>query len=393
MTVNAPIVLGNSQTWINNAGNTLTINGAVSGGANSLTINGNGAVVLNNGCTYTGGTTVNGGTLSLNYNHGDDGTPTIHGVLNINPGAMVLLNCNDAVGYNGGCVPTVNIVGGIITSNGINAYTTNFYLTGGTIASNGGNQYDFTNGYGITTYASTATSLINAPIACRDGNNLQFNVARGTTPSGVDLLVSGQLTTWGGGSITKNGPGLMELTNVSNNYSVATYISAGTLQLGDGVSNNGAVATNIANSATLTFANPLPQTFSYAISGAGNVVVAGPGTLTLAGTNTYSGTTTINGGNLAYSSSSAMAGSILINAGGALNVAGPYTTIAGWLGSGAISTSSSGVLALAGGTNVETSPWEATAASGLGRPPGELRSAERWPWAVRPTTSAAAAAP
>ena len=217
-TIAVPIWLGSNLSVTTTVGSTLTVSGPigeVNAGA-TLNVSGGGTLVLSSSNTYTGGTTVNGGTLVLNYDHDDDGTPTIRGVLNINPGAIVVLNVNDAVGYlsRGPDVTTVNIVGGTITSNGINAYTTNFNLTGGTIASNYNSQYDFTNGYGITTYASTATSLISAPIESRDGNNLTFNVARGTTPSGVDLLVSGQLNTWYGNSpFTKTGAGLMEITS------------------------------------------------------------------------------------------------------------------------------------------------------------------------------------
>ena len=369
LTLNAPIVLGGSQTWINNAGNTMTVNGAITGGANALTINGNGQVTLTNGSTYTGGTTVNGGTLNLNYNNGDNGTPTIKGVLNINSGAVVKLNVADAVGYGDGCIPTINIVGGAIVANSINAYTTNFNLTGGTIASYGGNQYDFTNGFGITTLASTATSLISAPLDCRDGNNLRFNVASGTTASGIDLLVTGQLSAWGTGLITKTGAGLMVVANNGNNYGGTTTISGGTLQFGDGATTNGNVPGSVVNNATLAFANPNTQTMSYAISGSGNLVKIGAGALYLtSSSNSYSGTTTINGGGLDIGVSSlpnTTPNSILINFGGALDVSGPYTTLAGWLTSGLISTSSSGALAISGVDN-ETLNFSSSGYAGLG---------------------------
>ena len=90
----------------------------------------------------------------------------------------------------------------------------------------------------------------------------------------------------------------MELTNNSNNYNGATTISGGTLQLGDGVSANGNVSTNITNNAALVFANPTAQTYAYAISGSGNVIVSGPGATTLSGNNPYTGPTTVNAGTL-----------------------------------------------------------------------------------------------
>src|SRR5208283_3724397 len=78
----------------------------------------------------------------------------------------------------------------------------------------------------------------------------------------------------------------------------------------------------------------------------------GANTLKLTGANSYSGSTTINGGMLAMSNvPNNTPGSIVINAGGALSVSGPYNTVTGWLNSGLISPSSSGALALAGASN------------------------------------------
>ena len=64
----------------------------------------------------------------------------------------------------------------------------------------------------------------------------------------------------------------------------------------------------------------------------------GAGFLTLSGNNSFSGTTTVNTGNLAYASALALSpsSSIVLNSPGAINVSGPYTTVTGWLGSGLI---------------------------------------------------------
>ena len=275
--------------------------GSVIGGTGGITTSGPGVLVLNNVNTYTGGTTVNGGTLVLNSNPGDTGTGTVRGVLNINFGATVELNMPDAIGYGSNSVSAVNIVGGVINNATASdkAYTTNFFLTGGTMS--GGKTYDFTDGYGITTYASTVTSVISANIAIRDSNNLVFNVASGTTPSGIDLNVSGLIDAWNlGYGITKSGAGLMELTNI-NTYTGTTYITGGTLQLGDGVANIGSVYGPIVDNALLVLANPIAQTYSGVISGSGSVTKAATGTLTLTASNIYSGGTTVSGGTLVLS--------------------------------------------------------------------------------------------
>ena len=79
------------------------------------------------------------------------------------------------------------------------------------------------------------------------------------------------------------------------------------------------------------------------------LVVSGNNTLTLSGTNSYTGGTVINGGMLQFGGSATVpAGTITVNAGGALAATGPagYTSAANWLASGKITNASTGVLAL-----------------------------------------------
>ena len=94
--------------------------------------------------------------------------------------------------------------------------------------------------------------------------------------------------------------------------------------------------------------------FNYGgnIAGQMGLVKLGSNMLTLTGANSYSGSTTINGGVLAMSNiPNSTPGSILINSGGALSVSGPYTNVTNWLNSGLINQSSAGALALAGASN------------------------------------------
>jgi autotransporter-associated beta strand protein len=64
-TINAPVVLAQSQTFSSQAGATVTVNGGVSEGSSSLTLTktGQGTVVLNGTSTYTGGTVISAGVL------------------------------------------------------------------------------------------------------------------------------------------------------------------------------------------------------------------------------------------------------------------------------------------------------------------------------------------
>ena len=90
-------------------------------------------------------------------------------------------------------------------------------FTGGTLSSGTNNHGDTYGGsylVGGTNYslASSSTAVINA-YAVSIQNNTTFNVAAGTTPSGVDLEVSSILKNWVSGTqgLTKAGAGVMKL--------------------------------------------------------------------------------------------------------------------------------------------------------------------------------------
>ena len=258
-----------------------TLSGLISGGG-QLVQAGPGNLTLTNGNTYTGGTIVNGGTLTLNKG-GQVGT--IVGTLTINPGASVNLLDQDDLGWGGGtCVTTVSISGGLINnSNGNNnGYITNFNLTGGTMTSTGGGYYNFNNGggYGITTNASASSSVITGGIDIRSSSpNMIFNVAAGSTPSGVDLLDQATIQDSGStGGLTKSGAGTMVCTG-NTTYSGSTSVLGGLLSL--------PMATNsqqysVASGATLQFAlanNSSPDVQNLTITGSGTILKTGTGTL------------------------------------------------------------------------------------------------------------------
>jgi autotransporter-associated beta strand protein len=90
----------------------------------------------------------------------------------------------------------------------------------------------------INTLASSTVSIISSGLNLRLtnsaalSNNLVFNVAQGTVPSGIDLLVSGAITSSQGGGIVKNGPGTLVLGSATgNNYNGGTTVNGGTLVL------------------------------------------------------------------------------------------------------------------------------------------------------------------
>ncbi len=114
-----------------------------------------------------------------------------------------------------------------------------------------------------------------------------------------DVTFAGVIS--GSGNLTKNGGDTLILTG-TNTYSGVTTISAGTLQLGDGVS-DGSVAGNITNNGHLTIDGS--PTLVGAISGTGNLTII-DGDATLSGNSTYTGGTEIDGGWLTLGSDSAL---------------------------------------------------------------------------------------
>ncbi len=168
----------------------------------------------------------------------------------------------------------------------------------------------------------------------------------------------------GSGTVTQNGPGTTLLTSAGNNYSGATTVSAGTLQIGNGTTGvigtgtlvsvspgatiafdeaNGATqSNNIADAGTVAGVegSGVTNTLSGNITGAGRLTQTGAGTTILTGTNGYGGGTIISSGMLAVGNLSALGTSGVTMNGGALatangvhqiNVGGSYVQNGGTL--------------------------------------------------------------
>lgn len=164
------------------SGKTLSVTGTFVHNVNNndygLIKNGDGTMTLTNINTYTSGTTVNTGTLELGAG---GGAGTIRGTLTINSGATVRLTGTDALGYtsSGVAVTQVNVNGGTLNAatSGNNGLIANFSLTGGTVSGIG--RMDFSSGYGISTLASSNSSVFSAPMMLRNNNNMTISVADG----------------------------------------------------------------------------------------------------------------------------------------------------------------------------------------------------------------------
>ncbi|WP_298822592.1 autotransporter-associated beta strand repeat-containing protein [uncultured Roseibium sp.] len=369
--------------------NTLTFAGL--GGRFNGVMSGTGGVVINAGVlnqiagenTYTGSTTVNGGTLTI----GEISPPPGEGVILdsnavlVNGGELVL-EVSETIGSLAGTGGTVTFEDNLrLTTGGNNASTTfggsfggdgfvnkrgtgTFTLSGdntefdgtvtveegtlslATTAAGGDGSFSITTTGSVIDYADGVTSA--APIDI-NSNTTQLQVLTGSaTQSGV---IS---ETGGARPMEKIGDGTLTLTG-ANTYTGGTTVTAGTLQLGNG-GTTGSVAGDITNNAALIFNRSDAVTLSDVISGSGTVTKAGAGTLTLTGTNTYTGGTMVTAGTLQLGNggtTGSVAGDIINNAALIFNRSDAVTLSGVVSGSGTVTKTDTGTLTLTG-TNTYT---------------------------------------
>ena len=132
------------------------------------------------------------------------------------------------------------------------------------------------------------------------------NLASGVNLQGVnsrvvfnrsDEFVFGKVIS-GDGSLTQAGTGTLILT-ANNNYAGGTTVSSGSLQIGKN-GTSGGIESDIAlaNNTNVTFSRSDDYTYDGIVSGAGSLVQAGDGALTLNAWNTYTGGTRVTNGQL-----------------------------------------------------------------------------------------------
>jgi autotransporter-associated beta strand protein len=116
----------------------------------------------------------------------------------------------------------------------------------------------------------------------------------------------------GTGVLAKTGAGTLTLTG-SSAFSGITTVSQGSLQIGDGLTQNGALGGTIRNNATVTLANVTSQTFGSVISGSGTIVKIGAGQLTFTGSQSFVGEVVINEGTLRLGNGTSLNAAITSN--------------------------------------------------------------------------------
>ena len=231
--------ISNSGIFEYNSSAAQTLSGVISGAGSVLKDN-TGTLTLTANNNFSGGTTVDGGTLQLTV----DGRIG-NGGLTVNNGGTFSI-ANDDFNSLGGAI-TVNEGGTLSTdSTGNNAHNIGaITLNGGTLTSSG-NTWSQGNWIfnGDVTVGGSALSTISGLAVGSQPSGGTFNVDDSVAGASTDLLVSADITL---GSLTKTGTGTMELTG-ANTYSGTTTVSAGTLAL-NGAADNSRIAGD-ANTAT-----------------------------------------------------------------------------------------------------------------------------------------------
>jgi autotransporter-associated beta strand protein len=231
-TLGSGAVTNDGSLILNRSDDALTIGSPISG-SGSLSVVGSGVVALTANNTFTGGTTVNGGILSLTQNNNAFNASALQGTLTINPGATLQV-ANFPFGYGGG-LTALNVNGGYVTGSGLGSFGIVFNLTGGTIDSSGRLDLGTRNGVNgaINSLASSATSLVGSNNLMLRGDSGEtsytFDVAKGTTSSGIDLQFNTSIVENAGPcSLIKTGDGTMVLT-AADTYTGGTDVRSGTL--------------------------------------------------------------------------------------------------------------------------------------------------------------------
>ena len=262
-TIAANVVLGNNSAWDVSGGSYLEVTGTISGGSNTLTKLGSGELRLSSSNTYSGDTIVSAGTLRVT----SSGVVSINGNLTIGDGSVAAaytsrgyggttakaiadtatVTINNKGTFDAAWGETVKDViinaGGYATSDQYFNVTNTLYINGGTcnvgpygtfgniamtggIISGGLYKGSKTN---FTTNASSSTATVaSGATLYYASNNSTVTVADGSAI--IDLLVNGKLDAGNNGyTLTKQGAGVMKLTNAGNVIAHKWIIAAGTL--------------------------------------------------------------------------------------------------------------------------------------------------------------------
>ncbi|EBQ5424777.1 autotransporter outer membrane beta-barrel domain-containing protein, partial [Salmonella enterica] len=381
-------VTDNATLALNTGG---TFDNAISG-SGQVVKSGDETLTLSGTNSYTGGTTISGGTLvATNVEALGSGDVTDDATLELNTGGTFdnaisgsgqvvksgdkMLTLSGANSYSGGTL----ISDGTLVASNVEALGTGDVTNNATLELNTGG--DFTNNIsgsgqveksGDDALTLSGANSYSGGTLISDGTLVASNVeALGTgdvtDDATLELNTGGDFDNAisGSGQVVKSGDETLTLSG-SNTYTGGTLISSGTLVANDV---NALGTGDVTDNAVLELNTG--GDFINSIGGTGRVEKSGDETLTLSGSNTYTGGTTINDGTLVATSVDALgSGDVTDNATLELNTGGDFTNNIG--GTGRVEKSGDGTLTLSGsntytgGTTINDGTLVATSVDALG---------------------------
>lgn len=351
-TVGIGVALADAQTWTNNSTALFTTNGGLNIGSNTLTfagsgnfsfgivaasvLSGTGGIVMNGTGlvtfgsaatvpvhTYSGGITVNSGTVMFAGNLPTSGNMTLNGgVYQEYFGGTVSRALGSGTGQ-------IQITGGASGFSGQGGTATNFNIGGAGAALVWGSA--FFNPSTFVLQAANAGVNTNGKMTLTNGIDLagsnrviasnQTTDGAATSGATINGVISNSIPATTAG-FEKTGVGNVILGNAANTFNGPLTISGGWITAGANgalgnasatntlIFNGGTLRANAAFTSAATRAVTMSatglidsQNFAMGIAGnidgAGGLIKNGTGTLTLSGTNTYGGVTSVNAGTLA----------------------------------------------------------------------------------------------
>ena len=323
-----------ANSRINSDADLLIITGGITGATRALTVGGSGNTTINSAIDTTTGTLTKDGTGTLTLS----GVNTFTGNTTISAGVLTIAATTALPGWNTSGIYSVGNGATLAVYNAVtDANITNMV-------------------YGTTNFTSGSAIGFDTTTANRTSSLVLSNTSRGNlglSKMGANTLTLSGVNTYTGTTTIFGGTLLASNTNALGATNGAIAAMGGILDLGGNAFNrtglitfSGGTVTNgtLSNNTTTNFAAQ-SGTVAAILAGSAGLTQSGTGTTTLAAANTYTGTTTISGGTLAYGINDAIVNANAVTVNGGTLAIGAFSDTVGavTLGSGSI-TGTTGVL-------------------------------------------------